>query len=140
MPSPPRPGGLHAARPVELRTIETTSPDETYVVAVDLGTGGPKVAILSATGRLAAHAFEPVGMHLTDDGGAEQSPDDWWAAIVRSARTALAESGVAPERVVGVGCTSQWSGTVPVDGDGAAIGPAIIWLDSRGAHAVREAV
>ena len=140
MPSPPRPGGLHAARPVELRTIDTTSPDETYVVAVDLGTGGPKVAVLSATGRIAAHAFEPVGMHLTDDGGAEQSPDDWWAAIVRSARTALAESGVAPERVVGVGCTSQWSGTVPVDGDGAAIGPAIIWLDSRGAHAVRETV
>jgi xylulokinase len=109
-------------------------------MAVDLGTGGPKVAVLSATGRIAAHGFEPVGVHLTDDGGAEQSPDDWWAAIVRSARTALAESGVAPERVVGVGCTSQWSGTVPVDGDGAAIGPAIIWLDSRGAHAVRETV
>jgi xylulokinase len=140
MSTPPGSGGLHAARPAELRTIDTTSPDETYVVAVDLGTGGPKVAVLSATGRIAAHAFEPVGMHLTDDGGAEQSPDDWWAAIVRSARTALAESGVAPERVIGVGCTSQWSGTVAVDGDGAAIGPAIIWLDSRGAHAVRETV
>ena len=57
-----------------------------------------------------------------------------------SARRALAESGVAPERVVGVGCTSQWSGTVAVDGAGEAIGPAITWMDSRGARAVRETV
>ncbi len=140
MPTPPGPGGLHATRPVEVRTAGSSSPDETYVVAVDLGTGGPKVAVLSATGRIAGHAFQPVGMRLTDDGGAEQSPDDWWAAIVTCARRALADSGVAPERVVGVGCTSQWSGTVAVDKDGAAIGPAIIWLDSRGAHAVRETV
>jgi hypothetical protein len=32
-----------------------------YVLAVDLGTGGPKVAVISATGRIAAHAFEAVG-------------------------------------------------------------------------------
>ena len=47
---------------------------------------------------------------------------------------------MAAERVVGIGCTSQWSGTVPVDDGGEAIGPAIIWLDSRGAKAVRETV
>ena len=45
-----------------------------------------------------------------------------------------------PEQIVGVGCTAQWSGTVAVDAEGAAIGPSIIWLDSRGATAVRRAV
>ncbi len=131
---------MRAARPAELRPVATTSPEDTYVLAVDLGTGGPKAAVLSATGRIVAHAFEAVGIDLTEDGGAEQSPDAWWDAIVASARRALAESGVAPERVVGVGCTSQWSGTVPVDDEGEAIGPAIIWMDSRGARAVRETV
>lgn len=52
----------------------------------------------------------------------------------------MADSGVAPERVVGVGCTAQWSGTVPVGGDGEALGPAIIWMDSRGSAAVRREV
>ncbi len=127
-------------RPAELRLIATTSAEDTFVLAVDLGTGGPKVAVLTATGRIVAHAFEAVGIELTEDGGAEQSPDAWWSAIVSSARRALAEAGVAPERVVGVGCTSQWSGTVPVDDEGQAIGPAITWMDSRGAHAVRETV
>jgi len=42
--------------------------------------------------------------------------------------------------VVGIGCTAQWSGTVPIGADGNAIEPAISWLDSRGATAVGEAV
>jgi xylulokinase len=129
----------HAA-PTELRSIEPGPAESTYVLAVDLGTGGPKVALLSATGRVAAHAFQEVGVKLTEDGGAEQSPHEWWDAVVASARRALQESGAPPERVVGIGCTSQWLGTVPVDGDGAAIEPAIIWMDSRGARAVREKV
>ncbi len=137
---PTSPGGLRAAKAVELRTIDTSNRDETYVLAVDLGTGGPKVAVLSAAGRIAAHAFQAVGIELTQDGGAEQSPDAWWEAIVSTARRALHDSGVAPQHIVGVGCTSQWSGTVPVDEEGRAIGPAISWMDSRGAHAVRETV
>ncbi len=136
----PTPAGLRTAPATDLRPITTTSPQDTFVLAVDLGTGGPKSAVFCATGAIVAHAFEPVGIELTEDGGAEQTPGDWWDAIVRGARRALAESGVAPERVVGVGCTSQWSGTVPVDAAGDAVGPAITWMDSRGAGAVRKIV
>jgi xylulokinase len=131
------PPSLRDAKATEVRPVGSTRP---HVLAVDLGTGGPKVAVLASTGRVVAHAFRAVGIDLTDDGGAEQSPAGWWDAIVAATREALAEAGVAPEDIVGVGCTSQWSGTVPVDDDGAAIGPAIIWLDSRGARAVRETV
>ena len=134
---PTHAGKLRARSATELRRVESTSP---HVLAVDLGTGGPKVAVLAATGRIVAHAFQAVGIDLTDDGGAEQSPQAWWDAIVVSARRALADSGVAPADVVGLGCTSQWSGTVPVDDAGSALGPAITWMDSRGARAVRETV
>jgi xylulokinase len=140
MPIPAADKDLRVVRATELRRPESGSPEATYVLAVDLGTGGPKVAVLAATGRIVAHAFEAVGIDLFDDGGAEQSPVEWWDAIVRSARRALADGDVPPERVVGIGCTSQWSGTVPVDRAGDAIGPAIIWLDSRGARAVRDTV
>ncbi len=134
---PTHAGKLRARPATELRRVESTSP---HVLAVDLGTGGPKVAVLAATGRIVAHAFQAVGIDLTDDGGAEQSPQSWWDAIVASARRALADSGVAPADVIGLGCTSQWSGTVPVDDAGSALGPAITWMDSRGARAVRETV
>jgi xylulokinase len=135
-PGPNRP----AARPTALRTPPVSSPEDTFVLAVDLGTGGPKVAVISGIGAIAAHAFEKVGISLGDDGRAEQTPQEWWEAITTCTRRALAESGVAPEKIVGIGCTAQWSGTVAIDGDGAAIGPAIIWLDSRGANAVKRVV
>src|SRR5580704_1831537 len=122
MPTPAAAGGVRAASAAPVRQVERTSPDDTFVLAVDLGTGGPKAALLSASGRIAAHSFAPVGLTLTEDGGAEQSPQAWWEAIVCSARRALADSGVTPDRVVGVGCTSQWSGTVAVDSAGNAIG------------------
>jgi len=131
---------LAAVEATPLRAVADAGPEDTYVLAVDLGTGGPKVAVISATGRVAAHAFESVGIALTEDGGAEQTPQDWWDAIAGSARRALAESGVRAEQVVGLGCTAQWSGTVPIDADGRAIGPAITWMDSRGADAVKRAV
>jgi len=135
MPPPAAP--LRAAPATELRTDESADP---HVLAVDLGTGGPKVAVLASTGRIVAHAFQAVGIELTGDGGAEQSPQAWWDAVVASARRALADSGVTPGDIVGIGCTAQWSGTVAVDDTGTAIGPAISWMDSRGARAVRETV
>ncbi len=131
---------LRDVAPTPLRVLPGASPDRTYVLAVDLGTGGPKVAVVSAQGRIVSHAFEKVPIALSADGGAEQTPQDWWGAIVGAARRALADSAVDPATIVGVGCTAQWSGTVAIDAQGAAIGPAIIWLDSRGATAVRRAV
>jgi xylulokinase len=135
MPAPA--ASLRAAPATALRPIASANP---HVLAVDLGTGGPKVAVLASTGRIVAHAFRAVGIDLTADGGAEQSPQAWWDAIVASARRALSESGVGPDDIVGIGCTAQWSGTVPVDDTGNANGPAISWMDSRGARAVRETV
>ena len=106
------------------------------VLAVDLGTGGPKVAVVTETGRIVAHATEPVALHLLDGGGAEQDPEEWWSAICRAAHRALADAG--PVDLIGVGCTAQWSGTVPVDAAGEALMRAIIWMDSRGNTAIRK--
>jgi xylulokinase len=127
-----------AATPSRERSADAGAPS--YVLAIDLGTGGPKVAVVSASGQIAAHAFEKVPLAVGADGAAEQDPEVWWAAIAAAARRAIAESGVAPEEIVGVGCTAQWSGTVAVGADGRAIGPAIIWMDSRGANAVKRVV
>ncbi len=109
---------------------------EPCVLAVDLGTGGPKVAVVAESGRIVAHAAEPVPLHLLDGGGAEQDPDDWWSAIRDAARRAVAEAG--PVDLVGVGCTAQWSGTVAVDASGTALMRAVIWMDSRGNAAIRR--
>ena len=47
-----------------------------YILAIDLGTGGPKVALISTDGEIAGYEFEATTLLLTPDGGAEQDPDD----------------------------------------------------------------
>ncbi len=108
------------------------------VLAVDLGTGGPKVAVVSDTGRILASAFEPVALRLLPGGGAEQDPEAWWQAVVTATRHALAGDDVDVARIVGLGVTAQWSGTVATAEDGSALRPAIIWMDSRGSDAIRR--
>lgn len=111
---------------------------EKYVLAIDLGTSGPKTALVSTGGEIIDSAFEPNDLHLQPDGGAEQDPQQWWQTIVRTARTVLGRNAGAAEKVVAVSCSTQWSGTVAVDRGGRPLANALIWLDSRGSDAVRN--
>ena len=57
-----------------------------HILAIDLGTGGPKAALVDDAGHITAHEFEPTPIELLGDGGAEQDPDAWWAAITAAVR------------------------------------------------------
>src|SRR5580693_6600406 len=114
--------------------------DEDHVLAVDLGTSGPKAALVSSSGVVAASATEPVSLHLLPEGGAEQDPAEWWAAITAASRRVMAESGILKDRVVAVACSAQWAGTVATDQSGEPLCPAVIWMDSRGNTAIRRQV
>lgn len=111
-----------------------------YVLAIDLGTSGPKVALATPDGRILGSEIEST--HLIHQGthGIEQDPDEWWQAIVSAARRLLARDLVPPTAIVGLGVTSQWAGTVAVDRAGRPLMNALIWLDARGAKYVRQVV
>ena len=109
-----------------------------HLLAFDLGTSSLKLALLTTSGQMVASAVEPYPLHLLGDGGVEQDPEDWWRAVVRGTRRLLAIADADPRRVVGIGCSSQWSGTVAVDNDGRPLMRALIWMDSRGAEQLRR--
>jgi xylulokinase len=111
-----------------------------HVLAIDLGTGGPKAALVTLDGHITAHASESTTLVLLPGGGAEQDPAEWWRAITAAVRTVLAGGAVAVDDIVAVSVTAQWSGTVAVDGAGEPLMNAVIWMDSRGAPHIAEAV
>lgn len=111
---------------------------DSHVLAVDLGTGGPKVALVNRRGRISAHAQRRVDLRLLPGGGAEQDPSQWWHAIVEAAHEVLDCGAVPVDAVAGVGCTAQWSGTVACAVDGSPLRPALLWADSRGAPCIRR--
>ena len=71
-----------------------------HVLAIDLGTGGPKAALVDVEGRIVAHEFEPTPIELLGDGGAEQDPDAWWEAITAAVRRVLGRGDVPVDQVV----------------------------------------
>ena len=90
-----------------------TSPEDRFVLAVDLGTGGPKVGLVSLTGVIAWSEHQPVPTDHGDDGGVTQDAEVWWRLISSAARRAVRSGAVAVGSIVAVSCTGQWSSTVP---------------------------
>ena len=114
------------------------SREKKYILAIDHGTGGPKSAIVSTHGEVVEWAFQEVPLHLLKGGGAEQDPDDWWNAILKTSKKVIDSGCVPVEDIVGICNTSQWNGTVALDKDGNHLMNAIIWMDSRGAPYIEK--
>jgi xylulokinase len=109
-----------------------------YVLAIDLGSGGPKVGLVDQQGTVKASGFSHTTLYFLPNGGVEQNPNDWWQAISTTAKKVIQQSGVSPEEIVAVAVTSQWSVIVAVDEQGEALMNAISWLDTRGAPYNRQ--
>jgi xylulokinase len=110
-----------------------------HVVAVDLGTGGPKVGLVSLGGEIVWAEHVRIPTRYLPGGGAVQDAEDWWRVISDSVRRALQSGVVDPTSVVALSCTGQWASTVPVDRDGHPVGDCVMWMDTRGAPHSRRA-
>lgn len=110
-----------------------------FVLAVDLGSGGPKVALVSDRGEVVDYVRRSVPTHfLATPGGVEQDPADWWRTVSEGARELVGRKLVDPRDILAVSCTGQWSVTTAVDRTGQHLAPAVHWLDSRGAPYARQ--
>ncbi len=114
--------------------------DDRWVLAVDLGTGGPKVGLVSLTGIVAWHEHRTVPTRVGPGGEATQDAALWWDLVRDAAGRGLASGAVDPGRVVAVSCTGQWASTVPVDPAGVPVGPCQLWSDTRGAPHARSVI
>ena len=120
---------------------KTTPKDRpTYVLAIDLGSGGHKIALVSNTGDVIASADEQITTMMLPGGGAEQNPEEWWQKTLSGSQRVLKAAGVRSEDIVAIACDSQWSLAVPVDENGQHLMNAIHWLDTRGGPYNRKIV
>lgn len=109
-----------------------------WILAIDLGNGGPKVAAITPEGAVLATAFHPVSVDIRLDGTATQDAGEWESAL----RGAVAEvtAQVDPGQAQAIGITGQWGSTVPVGHDGRPAGPVLLWSDTRARPQARRLV
>ncbi len=118
--------------------MSDTENSSKYILAIDHGTGGPKTAIVSTHGEVVDWAFQEVPLYVEKGGGVEQDPNDWWNAILKTAKQVIENGKVSVNDIVGVCNSSQWSGTVALDKDGNHLMNSIIWMDTRGAPYMKK--
>ncbi|MCZ7629207.1 MAG: FGGY-family carbohydrate kinase [Microthrixaceae bacterium] len=112
--------------------------NESIVLAVDLGTGGPKVALVSLGGEIVDSVHQRVEPRVSASGAALQDPAEWWQAVSAGTRELVAGHPEQAAAMVAVAVTGQWGSTVPADPSGEATGDCMLWMDCRGgAHAKR---
>jgi xylulokinase len=109
-----------------------------YVLAIDLGSGGHKAAIVADNGDVLASVEKNIKTQMLPNGGAEQDPHEWWQGAKDAAKQVIRESGVSAEDIMAVGCDSQWSVVVPVDEHAEPLMNAVHWLDTRGGKYNRQ--
>ena len=111
-----------------------------YVLAIDLGTGGPKIGLVDQQGRVKSSVTASVQLFFLPDGGAEQDATEWWNVVKAGSKKVIQDSGVAREAIIAVAVTTQWSVTIAVDENGDPLTNVISWMDGRGAPYNREIV
>jgi xylulokinase len=102
------------------------------VLAVDLGTGGPKTALVTIHGAVVDSVHQRVAPRVTADGAATQDPADWWRAVCDGTRDLVSRHPADAAALVGVAVTGQWGSTVPVDDLGEEVDDCMLWMDTRG--------
>jgi xylulokinase len=111
---------------------EQGKPTSQYVLAIDLGSGGPKVGLVDRDGQVIACARRSTPIYFLPGGGVEQDTADWWQAVSAAVREVLKTARISSESILAVAVTGQWSVTVAVDENGEALMNAISWMDHRG--------
>lgn len=105
-----------------------------YIMAYDVGTTGIKTCIfeIDKDFKILASATESYKLYVYDDGGAEQDPDEWWAAMCSTTRVVLEKSGISPDKIAGVSFCSQAQGLVLVDKTASqSAEPFLIWISAQ---------
>jgi len=102
-----------------------------YLLGIDIGTSGTKSLLVDESGRIVARASAGYPVSTPQPGWSEQDPADWWRAVVTTVRAVVAEGGVKPDDVTGVGLSGQMHGSCFLDNEGSVLRPCILWNDQR---------
>ncbi len=108
-------------------------PEHDLIIAADFGTSGVKVGAVDGDLHLVADATETYPLNLPGPSMAEQTPEDWWSALARGIGRLQGTIPDLSERAGAIVFCAQMCGLVCADARGAAMRPALVWLDKRSA-------
>ncbi len=102
-----------------------------FLLGLDVGTTSTRAILINENSKLAASSTSDYRLMTPKPGWAEQIPDDWWTASIKTIKDVIKKSNVSPKNIACVGLSGQMHGSVFLDNQGNVIRPAILWCDQR---------
>ncbi|AMM13990.1 pentose kinase [Burkholderia sp. PAMC 28687] len=105
---------------------------ETYYLAIDVGTGSVRAALVNGRGKIASMAAREHEQIVLRYGWSEQRPADWWQGAAGAIREVLESVPNAAANIAAICACGQMHGTVLIDADGQLTREtAPLWNDKR---------
>ena len=112
---------------------------ETYILSLDQGTTSSRAIIFNRKGGIVHSNQKEFTQHFPSSGWVEHDANEIWGSILAVIAGCLAESGVKPEQIAGIGITNQRETTVVWDkSTGQPIYNAIVWQSRQTAETCEE--
>ncbi|MDX9731264.1 MAG: glycerol kinase GlpK [Bdellovibrionales bacterium] len=121
----------------KLRSSIKSKTKNRYILAIDQGTTGTTVSLMTTSGSVVARADRDYRQHYPKPGWVEHKPDEIWKSVTDTLTVLLKKSrshlgSLGPEAIAAIGITNQRETVVLWDRKtGKAIGNAIVWQDRR---------
>lgn len=109
-----------------------------YLLGIDVGTSNAKAVIIDDRGNLISWENEEYPILSPKPDWAEQNPETWLDAVLKTILTVMRKSGISAHQIAGIGLAGQMHGLVCLGKNGEPLRPAIIWADRRSKAEVRQ--
>jgi sugar (pentulose or hexulose) kinase len=115
----------------------TAASSDDLFLSIDCGTQSARALLFDPRGNLVAKSQVALDDYVVErPGWLAHDVEGFWAACARACRQLWAERPELAARVRGVGVTTQRGTIMPIDAQGRAVLPALVWLDQRRATQV----
>jgi xylulokinase len=102
------------------------------ILTYDIGTSGAKAVLFRLDASIVRSVYKQYQTYYPRPGRVEQSPEEWWGAVVESTQELVELTGIDPHQIAGISFSGQMMGQVPVSKDGTLLLEHVpIWADGR---------
>jgi FGGY-family pentulose kinase len=127
--------GRRADRPLGIGTLsrgtEHSGSEPPYVFGVDIGTQSLRAGLFDLAGNPLVFASQEYPVRHPMPGWAEQSPVDWWDALVGAVGRCVRDADVHPSEIVALSLDNASCTVAAIDEEGQPLRPALLWMDVR---------
>jgi glycerol kinase len=115
-----------------MSALSSTPASRQYVAAIDQGTTGTRFMVFDRAGQVVAARYEEHAQIYPQPGWVEHDPMEIWEKTGRVIYSALAESGIDPAEIAGLGITNQRETAIVWDKTtGQPLYNAVVWQCTR---------